>query len=251
MLPPLVCFDAGFTLIQPRHTMADHLANVLETHGHHADDEDVRRAWEAADAWFLNTYQRPGNTAWTNDHEIEETWRAYHRMMLAELGFRDEEHRVVEAILAAQLATSAWELYPDTVAALELTRNHPSRAGLPAPRIAVISDWGSNLGEVIDAVGLRRFVDVLAVSAVEALAKPDPAFFRRAAERAGIDPGQGVMIGDSYHADVLGARAAGLDAILLDRHGTATIPDDPGVAVARTLPEAVELAAARAASRTA
>jgi putative hydrolase of the HAD superfamily len=251
MLPPLVCFDAGFTLIQPRQTMAGHLADALVAHGHHADDDEVRRAWEAADAWFWTTYQRPGNTAWTNDHEIEATWRAYHRIMLAEVGFRDEEHRVVEAILAAQLATSAWELYPDTVAALELTRNHPSRAGLPAPRIAVISDWGSNLGEVIDVVGLRGFVDVLAVSAVEALAKPDPAFFRRASERAGIDPGQGVMIGDSYHADVLGARAAGLDAILLDRHGTATIPDDPGVAIARTLPEAVEMAAARGVARTA
>jgi putative hydrolase of the HAD superfamily len=248
MLPPLVCFDAGFTLIQPRKTMAQHLATVLEAHGHDADEEEVRRAWEVADAWFWTTYKRPGNTAWTNDHEIEETWRAYHRMMLAELGVADEEHRVVEAILAAQLATSAWELYPDTLAALELTRSHPSRAGLPSPKVAIISDWGSNLGEVIDIVGLGAFVDVLAVSAVEALAKPDPAFFRRASERAGVEAGRGVMIGDSYHADVLGARAAGLDAILLDRHGTASIPDDPGVAIARTLPEAVELAAARGAS---
>jgi putative hydrolase of the HAD superfamily len=251
MLPPLVCFDAGFTLIQPRQTMAGHLADALVAHGHHADDDDVRRAWEAADAWFWTTYQRPGNTAWTNDHEIEETWRAYHRIMLAEVGFRDEEHRVVEAILAAQLATSAWELYPDTVAALELTRNHPSRAGLPAPRIAVISDWGSNLGEVLDVVGLRRFVDVLTVSAIEGLSKPDPAFFRLACARAGVDAGHAVMIGDSYHADVLGARAAGLDAILLDRHGTTRSPVDPGVAVARTLPQAIELAAARASAGTA
>jgi putative hydrolase of the HAD superfamily len=33
------------------------------------------------------------------------------------------------------------------------------------------------------------------------------------------------MVGDSYHADVLGARAAGMDAVLLDRLGTASQTD--------------------------
>ena len=250
MLPSLVCFDAGFTLIEPRHTLAEHMAQVLEAHGHHAEEEDVRRAWDAAQAWFWETYQQPGNTAWTNDHEIEETWRAYHRLMLAEVGFQGEEHSVVEEILAAQLATSGWELYPDTLASLELVRNHPSRVGLPAAQIAVISDWGSNLGQVIDFVGLRSYVDVLSVSAVVGFAKPSREIFQLTCERAGVDPREAVMIGDSYHADVQGGLAAGLDAILLDRHG-AGAPDDPRVAVARTLPEAVELAVARAGSRTA
>ena len=101
---------------------------------------------------------------------------------------------------------------------------------------------------VMHEIGLSDSIDVLAISAVEGMAKPDPEFFRSACERAGVDPGDAVMIGDSYRADVLGARATGMDSVLLDRNGTATETDVP---IARTLTEAVELAVTsrRAAAR--
>jgi putative hydrolase of the HAD superfamily len=240
MLPRLVCFDAGFTLIRPRWTLAEQLAAVLEAHGHRATDADLREAWEAADAWFWDTYHQSGNTAWTSDAGIEDTWRAYHRLMLDRLGFTDPGHDLMEAMLGAQFASDAWEPYPETVETLELVRSQPPGDGLEPTRIAVVSDWGSTLGEVFDHLGLRRYVDVFLVSAAEGLAKPDPAFFRRAAEQAGAAPGEAVMIGDSYRADVLGARAAGMSAILLDRAGTAREMDVP---IARDLRQAVALAA--------
>ena len=55
-----------------------------------------------------------------------------------------------------------------------------------------------------------------------------------------MDPANAVMIGDSYRADVLGAYAAGMSAVLLDRNGTATETDVP---VAPNLVVAVDLAA--------
>jgi putative hydrolase of the HAD superfamily len=248
VLHDLVCFDAGFTLIQPRQTMEERMATVLEAHGHRAGPEDLRLAWEAADAWFWDTYHQPGNLAWTSDAQIDDTWRSYHALMLEHLGFRDGHHDLLDAIIASHQSTSAWEPYPDTVAALELARVHPSRHGLARARIAVISDFGSALADVMQEIGLRDSIDVLAISAVEGMAKPDPEFFRAACERAGVDPGDAVMIGDSYRADVLGARATGMDSVLLDRNGTATETDVP---IARTLTEAVELAVTsrRAAAR--
>ncbi|MCO5725213.1 YjjG family noncanonical pyrimidine nucleotidase [Robiginitalea marina] len=51
--------------------------------------------------------------------------------------------------------------------------------------------------------------------------KPDPRIFRVALEAAGIDPQQGVMIGDSTEADILGARAVGLQALHYNVHGEA------------------------------
>lgn len=241
MLHDLVCFDAGFTLIQPRQTIEDNLAEVLEAHGHRAGPEDIRRAWEAADAWFWDAYHQPGNATWTNDADIEATWRSYHRLMLERLGFGDREHELVDAIIEGHLSASAWQPYADTFTALDLVRSHPSRGGRPPPRIAVISDFGSALADVMQAIGLEPYIDVLLISAVEGLAKPAPEFFELACSRAGVDPGDAVMIGDSYRADVVGARSAGLDAVLLDRNATATQTDVP---VARSLPEAIELAAA-------
>lgn len=52
--------------------------------------------------------------------------------------------------------------------------------------------------------------------------KPDPRIFRVALEAAGIDPQQGVMIGDSTEADILGARAVGLQALHFNIHGEAS-----------------------------
>jgi putative hydrolase of the HAD superfamily len=49
--------------------------------------------------------------------------------------------------------------------------------------------------------------------------KPDPRIFRVALEAAGIAPQQGVMIGDNTEADILGARAVGLQALHFNIHG--------------------------------
>ena len=46
--------------------------------------------------------------------------------------------------------------------------------------------------------------------------KPDPRIFTCALERSGASPERTLHVGDLYHADVLGARAAGIHALLLD-----------------------------------
>jgi putative hydrolase of the HAD superfamily len=61
--------------------------------------------------------------------------------------------------------------------------------------------------------GLDAFVDALVVSEQERISKPDPEIFRRALARVGAGPGAAVMVGDSWSADVAGARAAGIRAV--------------------------------------
>lgn len=52
--------------------------------------------------------------------------------------------------------------------------------------------------------------------------KPDPGMFLEAAKRAGAsgggdEGGRGVLVGDTFRTDVLGARSAGWDAVLITR----------------------------------
>jgi putative hydrolase of the HAD superfamily len=50
--------------------------------------------------------------------------------------------------------------------------------------------------------------------------KPDGRIFEKSLEMAGgVAPHEAVYIGDNYYADVLGARRAGLQAVLIDRRG--------------------------------
>ena len=57
------------------------------------------------------------------------------------------------------------------------------------------------------------------ISAELGAAKPDPAIFRAALERLGAAAEDAVHVGDSVEHDVAGARAAGLEAILVARNG--------------------------------
>ena len=206
----LVCLDAGFTLLAPRQSLSQGFRKMLAEHGREVSDDDLHRAWEVADKWFWDDYHRPENDTWGNDQKIDAAWRRYHALMLAELGLEDLEHQLIDAILAAQYAPESWELYPDVLPAVGELR----RLGL---RLGVVSDWGSNLLPIVDGLGLGAELDFVIASGAVGLSKPDPAFFRLAAARAGIPPGEALMVGDSYRADVEGARSAGMDAILIRR----------------------------------
>ena len=55
-------------------------------------------------------------------------------------------------------------------------------------------------------------------SHVVGVAKPDPRIFQIALERLGVAPDQSRFAGDIFSIDILGARAAGIEARLIDQH---------------------------------
>ena len=210
----LICFDAGFTLIEPRRPMKASLAATLASEGVTPTKQALQRAWEVADRWFWQEYHRPDNDTWSSDARIAATWRQYHQLMLRELGVPDADGRIVAAVAAAHFAPDNWRLYQDVLPALDALRDTGSIIG-------VVSDWSSGLPHIFDLLGLNLYLSFVLASGAAGVAKPDPRFYRMAAQAGGVAPRQALMIGDSYHADVLGARAAGMDALLLDRLGTA------------------------------
>ena len=206
----LLLLDAGFTLLAPRRSLADALSGVLAEDGHTVTDDELRAAWEVADRWFWDEYHRDGNDTWTDDDRISDYWRQYHALMLDHLGM-EAQREILDRVLASQFATDAWELYPDVLPMLEAVR---SRGDV---QIGIVSDWGSNLRDIVTGLGLDRYLDFVLASGAIGLAKPNPAFFRVALERADLDAADALMVGDSYRADVRGAWGAGVDALWLDR----------------------------------
>ncbi|MGZ6255426.1 MAG: HAD family hydrolase [Candidatus Limnocylindria bacterium] len=206
----LVCLDAGFTLLAPLRTLTDALRGVLAEHGRQVTDEQLHRAWEVADRWFWDDYNRVDNDTWGDDAKIDAAWRQYHALMLTELGMEDLRHELIDTILAAQYAPESWELYPDVLPTIRELRELGMRLG-------IVSDWGSNLLHIVDGLGLGEELDFVIASGAAGVSKPDPAIFRLAASRAGVPMGESLMVGDSYRADVEGARLAGMDGILIRR----------------------------------
>ena len=235
----LLCLDAGFTLLSPRPTLVDALSGVLMPDGRPITEDDLRAAWEDSDRWFWDEYHRPDNDTWTDDGRIEEYWRRYHSILLGRIGVA-AHGEVLDRILASQFSTDAWELYPDVEPMLVAVR------ALGTVAIGIVSDWGSNLRPIVGELGLDRHLDFVLPSGAVGVAKPNPAFFRMALDRAGVSPEEALMVGDSYRADVRGAWGAGMDAVWLDRHeGIRITPDgEPvptDVRVVRSLDELPEI----------
>jgi HAD superfamily hydrolase (TIGR01549 family) len=76
---------------------------------------------------------------------------------------------------------------------------------------------------------LDAYVDVLVVSEEAGVSKPDPRIFQIALERLECRPEEVVMVGDSWAADVIGARAAGIKAIWFNPDRAPSPEPDAGV----------------------
>jgi HAD superfamily hydrolase (TIGR01549 family) len=131
------------------------------------------------------------------------------------------ENAGVEPDRAAELArlararyvdwTVGWRLFDDTVPAL----NRLSEQGW---RHAVLSNHVPELEQIMSGLGLDRHVDAVLCSALTGYEKPHPEAFAAALRmRRNGEPVW--MVGDNPEADVDGARAAGLRAVLVRRNG--------------------------------
>lgn len=86
-------------------------------------------------------------------------------------------------------------------------------------RLAVVSNADGRVERLLEHVGLRPFFEFVLDSHVVGIEKPDPEIFLRACRRLELAPAECLYVGDLYPVDVLGARAAGLRAVLLDPFG--------------------------------
>jgi putative hydrolase of the HAD superfamily len=105
--------------------------------------------------------------------------------------------------------------------------------------LAVVSNWDVSLHEVLDRTGLAPCFDAVVVSAEIGAAKPDPEPFRRALAALGAAPQDALHAGDRPDEDVAGARAAGVEPVLVARDGA---PAVDGVTVVASLDGLLALA---------
>jgi HAD superfamily hydrolase (TIGR01509 family) len=200
-----VFLDAGGVLVNPNWSR---VSETLARHG-----VQVSAAALAA--------AEPGAKKRIDTHEIIKT------TMDRERGWSYFNVVLTEAAVALSEATAAalaelqlyhmqfnlWESVPDEVI--------PSLAALRASgfKLVVASNANGVLHRSFDRLGLTAAVDVVVDSFLEGVEKPDPRFFQIALDRSGSRPETTIHIGDLYHVDVAGARAAGITPALLDVAG--------------------------------
>ncbi len=128
-------------------------------------------------------------------------------------GIPEEEFReCAEKFGAIHREATLWRVVrPGTFEALEAFKS----AGF---RLAIVSNAEGQVEADARRFGLAPYFDVIIDSHVVGVAKPDPRMFQIALERLGVAADEVRFAGDIYSIDVEGARAAGIEARLVDQH---------------------------------
>ena len=85
--------------------------------------------------------------------------------------------------------------------------------------VGVISNTPPLNPDTIAGFGFSQYVDAWVFSHELGVSKPDARIFELALTKLSVSADEALMIGDSFDKDILGARAAGIDAVLIARDG--------------------------------
>ena len=209
-------FDAGNTLVFPNFTL---VAEKLAARGTPVPVAELERG-ELRARFLLDD---PKVIHGSNDGA---RWTLYFETIFRHCGVTNAPvvRAVLEELQQIHRVSNLWEVVPaDVPPALEALRSRF--------RMSVISNANGTVREKLRRVGLLPFFETVLDSHEEGIEKPDPRIFHAALERTKTRVEEALYIGDIYHIDVAGARAAGMEAVLLDPGGPAprqALPEDPG-----------------------
>jgi putative hydrolase of the HAD superfamily len=204
-----------------------------------AEDELVA-AWQQAEDLHFDRY-----LAGELDYEAQRRARAREfteRFGAAPLG--DDE--ALDWFLGYYTAyRDAWAGYPDVDEALDAIE-----AAVPGIRFGIITNGELALqARKVEKIGVAGRMEHVIASGDVGVAKPDPRVFAHAVERFGVAPSEAVYVGDRVRVDALGAAAAGLVGVWIDRdeRGWGEFETDAAAAGIRRIVSLAELPAVLAA----
>lgn len=211
-----VFFDAGETLVHPHPTFPELFAQVLAREGFEVTPQDVR----AADLLIADrfTAAATNNDLWTTSPERSRTfWHAVYDDFLGQLGV-PSANGLHDTLYRAFTDLANYALFDDVLPTLQVLAGTDLRLG-------VISNFEEWLELLLDELEIARYFEIQVISGVEGIEKPDPAIFRLALERTGVDPAQAAYVGDNPDFDIAPASELGMLPVLIDRRGR--FPDAP------------------------
>lgn len=218
-----VFFDVDFTLIYPGPAFqGEGYQRFCAGHGIRIDPALFDAAVKAS-AFIIDDVEEP-----VYDHEL---FVRYTASIIEYMGGRGPNVVHAAREIYGQWATNHhFELYDDVEPVL---RDLVERGYV----LGAISNSHRSLDAFCDHFSLRGLIHATVSSFEHGYLKPHPSIFEEALERAGAEASSSLMVGDSVKADIAGALAAGMRAVLLRRSGDLPPDTPPGVPVIRSLTE--------------
>jgi putative hydrolase of the HAD superfamily len=199
-----VLFDVDFTLAKPGPELMPE--GYVRCGGQHGLALDESRYEDARLAALRDLKRHP-----ELDHD-EDIWVAFtERIVIGMGGEAPAAHDVAVELTSRWQRHENFELYEDVLPVLDELRRVGLKIGLVSNSARDVRDFARHHALPIDA-GISSFH--------HGKTKPHASIFRAVLELLDVEPHEAAMVGDTVEDDVEGARALGMQAVLVDRLGT-------------------------------
>ncbi len=196
-----IFFDAGGTIVFPDTTLT--LAPLAarkvfpSQEQLHAAEREAKRQFDEA---------RAGH------HSVDgQYWDTFYRRLFGELGMADDAGLRAELAAATRSGVNWRRVLPHTREVLERLKKRY--------RLGLISNSDGTVRHLLESLKLDDCFDSVTDSRWCGFEKPDPRIFECAMAELGARPEQSLYVGDVYSLDMVGARAVGMGAVLIDVAG--------------------------------
>ena len=193
----VVFFDVGNTLLFPnRAKMLDSIAS---------DRHPTLEQWQTLERRTKKEFDL-GMQDGGVDHGF---WWTFHTYLLQQLG---EDTGIRDQLVENTQNSANWDqILPGTRDALErIARKF---------RIAVISNADGGIERVLSRCGIADCFETITDSGIVGVEKPRAGIFEAALNRMKARADESLYVGDVYSVDYVGARNAGMQAVLFDLAG--------------------------------
>jgi putative hydrolase of the HAD superfamily len=214
-LKKAVFFDWFNTLACYSPSREELQSQALREFGYNVSPEQLLPAILAADRDLFDEYA----VYPVNKRSPEEQARIYYRYQQTVLGKVGVDVSGAPDLIPKVMkkardlyADIRFVLYDDALPALKSLKEKGLILG-------IISNVDSDMRPVCRELGLDPYLDFIVTSAEAGADKPQPEIFVEALNRARVEASEAVHVGDQVNIDAVGAKNAGIKALVLDRYG--------------------------------
>jgi HAD superfamily hydrolase (TIGR01549 family) len=193
----VIFFDVGNTLLFPNR--AKMLAPIK------SDRHPTLEQWQALERRTKKVFDQ-GMQGGQVDHGF---WWTFHTYLLEQLG---EDLSIRDRLVENTQKSANWDqILPGTRATLDRIA--------PKYRTAVISNADGKIEQVLSRCGIATCFESITDSGIVGVEKPQAEIFAAALRTMKVRADESLYVGDVYSVDYVGARNAGMRAVLFDVAG--------------------------------
>ena len=225
-----VFFDLYGTLARFHPPREEVQARACEPFGFKVAKDGLIRGYAMADDWMAKANAGRTPLPRMSQEERLRFFTEYERLVLLGAGIKVDLETAGKVWARVREIPYGLALFDDVLPTMDALK-------LRGQILGMLSNTEWDIKETCQELGLSPYLAFVVTSGEVGQAKPHPPIFLAALERASVQASEALMVGDSYHSDILGAMGVGIRPLLLDREGIlAGIDDCPKI---RSLTEVI------------